>query len=68
MDDTPDQANVLPIIILVPRIFISIVLTIVVIYRGREAQGTQAQGRQLASFYPYLSMAWRCLKIEEIGH
>ena len=37
MDDTPDQANVLPIIILVPRIFVSIVLTIVVIYRGRGA-------------------------------
>ena len=34
MDDTPDQANVLPIIILVPRIFVSIVLTI---YRGRGA-------------------------------
>ena len=64
MDDTPDQANVLPIIILVPRIFVSIVLTIVVIYRDV----TQAQGRQLGYFYPYLSMMWRCLKIEEIGH
>ena len=67
MDDTPDQANVLPIIILVPRIFVSIVLTNVVIYRGRGRYSV-TQGRQLASFYPYLSMAWRCLEIEEIGH
>ena len=37
MDDTPDQANVLLIIILVPSILVSIVLTIVVIYRGRGA-------------------------------
>ena len=36
MDDTPDLANILFIIILVPRIFVSIVLTIVVIW-GRVA-------------------------------
>ena len=35
VEDTPDQANILLLIIILNPIFISVVLTIVVVYRGR---------------------------------
>ena len=65
MDNTPDQANILLIIILVPRILVSIVLTIVVIDRGR---GALLRHRDVSWPLSTHTCQWRCLKIEEIGH